>query len=146
MGDDPNIAKLAKHTIGYQTREYLQNLLLEDATEFEFYQGFIRQKGTKIPIDTLLRNKSIIPTGSTFEYYEEWLIRRSVYGATSLENEMEFLIPRSKITRDQQWIRFFNPSASDQKSDPIFDIVPNDPLLINPPEIYTNNLFKKKIK
>ena len=49
--DNPAISNLARHMIGYQSRDYLQNLLLEDSTEFEFYQGFIKQKGTAASIN-----------------------------------------------------------------------------------------------
>ncbi len=38
---------LARHTIGYQTREYLNNLSEDSVTQFLLYQGFVREKGTK---------------------------------------------------------------------------------------------------
>jgi hypothetical protein len=38
--------ELARHTIGYQTRDYLQNLSEDPVTQFQLYQGFIREKGT----------------------------------------------------------------------------------------------------
>ena len=140
--DRRDIDKLSKHMIGYQSRQYLQNLLLEDATEFEFYQGFIRQKGTKAVIDSLLRNTAILPTGSTFEYYEEWLLRLGYYGATSLNNNIEFRLLQSKIVADPQWIRLFSQNLSNQRKQPVFDIVPHDPLIVNPPESYPTDLFQ----
>lgn len=140
--DRQDIDKLSKHLVGYQSRAYLQNLLLEDATEFEFYQGFIKQKGTKAVINSLLRNTAILPPGSTFEYYEEWLLRLGYYGATSLNNNIEFKLLQSKIHADPQWIRLFSTNSSNQRSQPVFDIVPHDPLIVNPPESYPTDLFQ----
>ena len=139
--DRKDLADLAKHTIGYQKRDYLQNLLLEDSTEFEFYQGFIKQKGTRSTIDKLLRNTSLIPAGSTFEYYEEWLLRLGTYGATSLNSLIEFKLPASKIVSNPQWIRFFGPSLFDQLNDTVYDIVQRDPNIVVPPESYSTNMF-----
>ena len=136
-----NIQNLARHMLGYQNRLYLQNLLLEDATEFEFYQGFIRNKGTKTTINRLLRNTAIIPETSSFEYYEEWLIRTAWYGATNLNNIIEYRLPQNKVTSDPQWIRLFSTSDSDPSGDDVIDIVPNDPLIVTPPESYQDKLF-----
>jgi len=139
--DRTDIRNLAKHLIGYQDRVYMQNLLLEDATQFEFYQGFIRQKGTRSTIDRLLRNTSIIPADSSFNYYEEWLIRTGWYGATSLNNVIEYRLPQAKVVNDPQWIRLFSTSDSDYSGDQVLDIVPGDPLIVTPPESYQDRLF-----
>jgi hypothetical protein len=139
--DRSDISNLARHLIGYQDRVYMQNLLLESATEFEFYQGFIRQKGTKSTIDRLLRNTSIIPANSSFEYYEEWLIRTGWYGATSLNNMIGYRLPQAKVVNDPQWIRLFSTSDSDYSGDEVLDVVPGDPLIVTPPESYQDRLF-----
>ena len=39
--------ELARHTIGYQERTYLQELAEDPVTQFQLYQGFIREKGTQ---------------------------------------------------------------------------------------------------
>ena len=139
--DRSDISNLARHLIGYQSRDYLQNLLLEEATQFEFYQGFIRQKGTKSTIDKLLRNTSIIPVNSRFEYYEEWLIRVGSYGATSLNSVIEYRLPQSRFSSDPQWIRLFSDGDSDYRGDDVIEIVPRDPLLVTPPESYGDKIF-----
>jgi len=138
--DNQAIANISKHTIGYQPRAYLQNLLLDESVEFQFYQGFIRQKGTLSSINALLRSSSIIPTGSTFNYFDEWMIRVGTYGATAFNVDIEYILPQSYINYDPQWIRFFS-STSNNPNDNVFDIVPNDPLLITPPATYTTKIF-----
>ena len=139
--DRKSIANLARHVVGYQNRNYLQNLLLEDATEFEFYQGFIKQKGTKSTIDKLLRNNTIIPQNSNFDYFEEWLIRDNDYGATSVNNIIDFILDQNKIQSDPQQIRLFSTQNSDSNTDDVFDLVPGDPLIVSPPETYNKDVF-----
>jgi hypothetical protein len=136
-----DIQNLSRHLLGYQNRLYLQNLLLEDAIEFEFYQGFIRNKGTQTVINRLLRNTSIIPETSTFEYYEEWMMRNSWYGAVNLNNIIEFRLPQSQVTSNPQWIRLFSTSDIDPVNDDVLEIVPNDPIIVVPPESYQDKLF-----
>ena len=138
--DDQDIANLSKHLIGYQPRNYLENLLLDESVEFQFYQGFIRQKGTLATVNALLRSSTVIPTGSTFNYYDEWMIRVGTYGATALNVEMEYILPQADINYDPQWIRFFSATSNNQFSN-VFDLVANDPLFITPPATYTTNIF-----
>jgi len=138
--DDQNIANLSKHLIAYQPRAYLQNLLLDESVEFQFYQGFIRQKGTLATINALLRSSTVIPTGSTFNYYDEWMIRVGAYGATALNVDIEFILPQGSINYDPQWIRFFSATSNNPSAN-VFDIVPNDPLLVTPPATYSTSMF-----
>ena len=42
--DNQPISEISKHLIGYQQRGYLQNLLLEDSTEFQL-SGIYSSKG-----------------------------------------------------------------------------------------------------
>lgn len=139
--DRTNISNLSRHLIGYQSRDYLQNLLLEDATEFEFYQGFIKQKGTRTTIDKLLRNDTVIPQNSQFEYFEEWLVRDSDYGALSVNNIIDFILDQNKVKSNPQQIRLFSTQNSDNDNDDVFDIVPGDPLIVSPPETYSKEVF-----
>ena len=138
--DNQNISNLSRHLIAYQPRNYLQNLLLDDSVEFQFYQGFIRQKGTLASVNALLRSSTVIPTSSTFNYYDEWMIRIGAYGATALNIDLEFILPQSLINNDPQWIRFFSATSNNPYSN-VFDIVPNDPLIITAPPTYSTNIF-----
>ena len=51
---DESQQSLAQHLIGYQSRDYLENLFVNDVSQYKFYQGYIREKGTKNSIDALL--------------------------------------------------------------------------------------------
>jgi len=54
---DESQQKLAQRLIGYQSRDYLENLFVNDVSQYKFYQGYIREKGTQNAIDRLLKAK-----------------------------------------------------------------------------------------
>ena len=142
--DDATISALSKHQIGYQHRPYLANLLLEESTEFQFYQGFIRQKGTVKSFDALLRNQTIVPSTSTYVYYEEYALRTSRYGSTALNINIDFIIPQHQYLNDPQQIQVFGLQSTDRELDSVITLIPNDPLIVVPPISYssvTNPLF-----
>lgn len=137
--DVADISKLAKHQIGYQNRPYLANLLLEESTEFQFYQGFIRQKGSRSAIDKLLRNNAIVPVTSDFQYYEEYAFRDSRYGATALNIGTDFIIPQNQYRNDPQQITVFGRQGTDREIDGVITLIPNDPLFVVPPPSFDNH-------
>ena len=142
--DIQSISALSKHQIGYQNRPYLSNLLLEDSTEFQFYQGFIRQKGTLRGFDTLLRNDTVVPAVSDYVYYEEYALRAARFGSTALNTGIDFVIPQKQYINDPQQITVFGVQNSDRELDGVITLIPNDPLIVVPPTSYssvTNVLF-----
>lgn len=132
------ISELSKHQIGYQQRGYLQNLLLEDTTEFQFYQGFIRQKGTKGTINRLVRNDSVIPLESSFVYYEEYAFRASRFGSTAINTGIDFIIPQNQYINNPQQITVFGNQSSTRQVDGVITMVPNDPRIVVPPTSYSS--------
>ena len=48
---DESQQQLAQRLIGYQSRDYLENLFVNDVSQYKFYQGYIREKGTQNAID-----------------------------------------------------------------------------------------------
>jgi hypothetical protein len=133
------ISDLAKHQIGYQQRDYLQSLLLEDSTEFQFYQGFIKQKGTQNALNNLMRNDSIIPITSNFAYYEEYAVRASRFGSTVLNTGIDFILPQSQFVNNPQQITVYGQQNSDRELDGVITIIPNDPLIVVPPDSSGNH-------
>lgn len=139
--DRNDISDLSKHMFGYQKRSYLQNLLLENSTEFEFYQGFIKQKGTKTTIDKVLRNSSIVAANETFEYYEEFALRVGRYGATALNTGISFILRENEFVNTPQQINLFGELDSTRQANGIIQLIPNDPDYINQPVDYNNDKF-----
>ena len=136
-----DLGDLAKHLIGYQKRDYLQNLLLDETTEFQFYQGFIRQKGSKRALDSMLRNTNIIGSGEQINYYEEFALRRARYGAVSLNTNIDFILSQKDFGNSPQRIDVFSRYDSDQSRYGAIEIVPRDPRIVVPPDNYEGNMF-----
>ena len=85
---------LARHTIGYQTRDYLSSLAEDSVTQFRLYQGFIREKGSSNAI-TKLFNKIGRSGESGVTLDEEWAFKVGEFGGTDQTTNIEI-----KLTTD----------------------------------------------
>jgi hypothetical protein len=139
--DRSDISDLAKHLFGYQQRTYLEDLIYEDSTEFQFYQGFIRQKGTTSAINAITRNTAIIPAEETFEYFEEFALRIGRYGASALNTNIDFILVQHQFVNDPQQIALFGDMNSDREINGIIEFIQGDPRFIIPPTTWTSNRF-----
>ena len=139
--DQGSIASLAKHLYGYQQRTYLEDLIFEDSTEFQFYQGFIKQKGTVSAINSIVRNTAIIPIQETFEYYEEFALRIGRYGAIALNTNIDFILEQSQFNNDPQQITIFGDLNSNRETNGIIELIEGDPRFVVPPATWNNNRF-----
>ena len=82
---------LAQHLIGYQKRQYLNNIIQDDVSEFKFYQGMIREKGTQNVLNKLF-NVLSSDNAESLTFYEEWAVRVGQYGATTAFDNIEFIL------------------------------------------------------
>ena len=80
--------------IGYRTRNYLQNFGLDDSSQVKFYQGFIKQKGTKNAARAL-GNVSFDNEPNTIELNEQWAFRVGAYGALDTNQTVELVLDES---------------------------------------------------
>ena len=92
---------LAQHLIGYSPRTYLDNLLPNSVSQYKFYQGFIREKGTKNAIDKLAK-ASAISQNSRVGYFENWAVRIGEYGAFSTNQTVEIVMDESEFLENPQ--------------------------------------------
>ena len=116
--------KHAQHLIGYQKRQYLQNIINDDVSQYKFYQGMIQDKGTINSLDKLFDALSSADKDS-IDFYEEWAIRAGQYGATDNFNEVEFIIDEDKIKIDPTTVQLVK-SIPANDTDDIYKIIPND--------------------
>ena len=98
---DAGQQKLAQHLIGYQKRQYLDNIIQDDVSQYKFYQGFIQDKGTRNSIDKLFDSLASANKESV-DFYEEWAIKNSQYGATDNFEEIEWQLDESKFKLEPQ--------------------------------------------
>jgi hypothetical protein len=98
---DSNQQKMAQHLIGYQKRQYLENIIQNDVSEFKFYQGMIIEKGTQNSLNKLFDVLSAEGEDS-LTFYEEWAIRAGQYGASSAFDNVEFILDESLVKNNPQ--------------------------------------------
>ena len=77
--------------IGFRNRNYLTDLGLNDTSQVKFYQGYIKQKGTKNAIDAL-GNATINRITGNLAINEEWAFRVGSYGAMDTNQFVELVL------------------------------------------------------
>ena len=92
---------LARHTIGYQQRDYLQNLSEDSVTQFQLYQGFVREKGTANAINKIFSKLSNSGNDS-ITLNEEWAFLLGKLGGTDQLSEVEIQLIKNKFELNPQ--------------------------------------------
>ena len=100
---------LARHALGYQPREYLQNLSEDSVTQFQLYQGFIREKGTANAI-TKVFDKLSRSGDASIVLNEEWAFRVGRIGGVDQLREVEINLSKDKFKLNPQPL-LLTPSA-----------------------------------
>ena len=92
---------MSQHLLGYQARSYLANIINDDVSQYKFYQGYIREKGTRNSLDKLFKALTSANKES-IEFNEEWAIRKGQFGASEAYQEIEFTLDEHKIRLNPQ--------------------------------------------
>jgi hypothetical protein len=114
--------KMAQHLIGYQKRQYLQNIVNDDVSQYKFYQGFIQDKGSKNAL-TKLFDALASDDKDSLEFYEEWAIKDGQYGASEGFDDVIFRLDEGKFRLVPQPIQLVN-STTGEETDLIYRIKP----------------------
>ena len=88
---------LARHTTGYQSREYLENLSEDPTTQFKLYQGFIREKGTPNAITKLFTKLGDTTSAAAVDLNEEWGFKLGQLGGVDLSERLEIRLDTDKF-------------------------------------------------
>ncbi len=104
-----NFRDAALHVIGYQKRDYLNNLGVSESNQVKLYQGMIKQKGTTNAIDRLLRSTTV-STDQTFDTYEEWAFKVGDFGSTNFNQQLELRLKAEDIISDPLMFEFILPT------------------------------------
>ena len=89
---EDGVDKLGKGIIGFNQKDYLQGLGLDDVSQVKFYQGMIKQKGTGSTINKLI-DAELTNLDQTIDYFEEWAFRVGEYGSVDSNQVIEAIIP-----------------------------------------------------
>ena len=98
---DAEQQNLSRHLIGYQPRQYLENIIIDDVASYKFYQGFIKEKGTMNSVTKLfdaLRSSGF----SSINIKEEWAFKVGDFGASEAYSEIEFPLNEEKFLFNPQ--------------------------------------------
>ena len=98
---DSQQQKLAQHLTGYQSRQYLANIIPDDVSQYKFYQGFIHHKGTGQVLSNLF-NRLDKQESELLDFKEEWAVRLGSYGSTNAFSEIEFLLQEEDFKLNPQ--------------------------------------------
>lgn len=107
--------KMAQHLIGYTPRSYLDNIFVNPIAQYKFYQGYIREKGTRNAIEKLSK-ASMHNLQGKLEINEEWAFRAGIYGGYSSSKELEFSLKDSEFLENPQIVVFADTSSSTSDS------------------------------
>lgn len=106
--------RFGKSVIGYQSRNYLTNLGLDDTSQVKFYQGMIKEKGTSNAIDKLLRAR-LDNTTSDIDMYEEWAIRVGEYGGLDINQRVEIELKPTDVKGNPTVVHTINSIEDKQE-------------------------------
>ena len=93
--------ELARHAIGYQTRDYLQEIAEDQVTQFKLFQGFIREKGTSNSIIKVF-DKLSKTYNSSVVLNEEWAFQIGKFGGVEQLSQVEFEVNKIDFRNNPQ--------------------------------------------
>lgn len=97
--------QMAQYLTGYIPRPYLNNIIGDPIAQYKFYQGYIREKGTKNPLTKI--SKSALNTfRSSIDFNEEWAFRVGYFGGFNTYQELETELNPSNFVENPQIISF----------------------------------------
>ena len=137
---DTEQQRLAQHLIGYQKREYLNNIIQDEISQYKFYQGFIKDKGTLNSL-TKLFDKLGSANKDSIEFYEEWAIRKAQYGATDVFDELEYQLDEKQFRIEPQIIELVD-IKNEARTDLVYQYT--TPNVYIKPNNYTTKPFPSK--
>ena len=147
---DATQQQLAQHLVGYTPRTYFNNIFTNPITQYKFYQGFIKEKGTKNAIDKLDKVGKFTRQGN-IKFNEDWAFRIGEYGSFNTYNEIEFSLDESGTLENPYIVKLVDKLPADKN--PLINYILSSELLLvsennittstfvtNPATFFDNNL------
>lgn len=111
-----DLNNLARHFIGFQSREYLRRLILNERNQLDFYKGYIKEKGTLQSFDKILRTSKNLRSPN-YKVMEEWAFKVAEYGSIENNSRLEFNVINGEMKQEPQMFRFDNTATFDNPYD-----------------------------
>ena len=104
---EKHLYERARGLFGYTEKSYLSDLEMDDDTQFEFYSGMIREKGTIPSLQKISKSNNIIQGNMTI--FDEWAVKVGDFGDLENDQAIELKIDRDDIVSDPQLITLAFP-------------------------------------
>lgn len=105
--------------IGFRPRQYMEALNLDDVSQVNLYQQFLKTKGTSRSAEIF----SLTDLGkeiAEYNIYENWAMLQSTYGANSNRSYVELMLEESKLVSDPALIQIINPGSGSLADQSVF--------------------------
>jgi hypothetical protein len=110
---------MAQHLTGYTPRPYLNYIIGDPIAQYKFYQGFIRDKGTKNSLVNLSK-ASLNKFSSSIDFNEEWAFRIGYYGGYNTYQELETNLEPTKFIENPQIINFLEEKPVGEQANTVY--------------------------
>ena len=138
---DSKQQELAQHLTGYTPRNYLNNIFTNPISQYKFYQGFIKEKGTKNAFDKLSKAGQFSNNGQ-LSFKEEWAFRVGHYGSFETYKELEFTLVESTSLENPYLVKFVDEIPSNPN--PLINYIVTSKLLLTPTDYSASNAMLSK--
>lgn len=110
--DNSELNSLSRHLIGFQSREYLREMITADTAQVDFYKGYIKEKGTRQAFEKVLRVSKTYNT-ENYKALEEWAFKVGTYGNVNGKKHLQFQLINNEIKQQPQLFVFDSNNTSD---------------------------------
>ena len=125
---DTGQQRMAQHLTGYTPRVYLNNIFTNPIAQYKFYQGFIKEKGTRNSVSKLAKASTYNLQGE-LTFTEEWAFRVGQYGSFQTYQEIEVPLSEGKFIENPQVINFVDTKPNNP-NDLIFYTTSSDRIIV----------------
>jgi hypothetical protein len=110
--DNVTLRNLARHLIGFQTRDYISQMITSDTSQIDFYKGFIRDKGTNQVFERVLRVSKSYNTDN-YKALQEWAFKIGEYGNIYGKKHLQFQLINNEFAQEPQMFTFDSDVSTD---------------------------------
>ena len=97
--------------IGFRPREYMAALNLDDVSQVNLYQQFLGTKGTTRAAE-IFTGANLGKEVADYQIYENWAVRRGVYGANANRSFYELRLNEALLQADPSTVQVIEPGES----------------------------------
>lgn len=115
---DPDMDLMAFSLIGFNPRQYMSALDLDEISQVNIYQQFIGTKGTVYATD-LFFNANLGRQPSQYDIYENWAILAGTYGANADRSFIEIRLNEALLTANPSTVQLITRGQASIADQPV---------------------------